>query len=130
MATTEQTDHWVRIETGELRAVFGGNDSDSPGSPWSYKGDPPLPAGLRHQPGYNGVWSLTSVPARAAWKEGWLNRDPDFPLALPWFFGRPTVTPGDKDMVFMVMLDTDGVPGFAQPARKPLEPVQLRRWSS
>ena len=257
MAKSEQRDHWVRIETGELRAVIGDNDSDPPGAPWSHKGDRPLPAGLRHHPGYNGVWSLTSVhapanlftepfaglnyefifdgelqdaerrhsfaprftptsikvtgedavafhqqpterrrveawwtieltephyidltfscvphaspphgwltiffanyvwrpdrpwmwlptdkgvrerprsrerpnsvapsgspvlPTRAAWKEGWLNRDPDFPLALPYFFGRPSVTPGDEGMVFMVMLDTDGVPGFAQPA--PLE---------
>ena len=59
------------------------------------------------------------LPTRAAWKEGWLNRDPDFPVALPWFFGRPTVTPGEEGMVFVAMLDTYGVPGFAQPA--PLE---------
>ena len=72
MPISEQRD-WVRIETGELRAVIG----------------------------------------------DWLNRDPDFPPRPPYFFGRPSVTPGDEGMVFMVMLDTDAVPGFAQPS--PLE---------
>ena len=65
MAISEQRDHQVRIESGELRAVIGDNDSDPPGAPWSHKGDPPLPAGLRHPPGHNGVWSLTSVHAPA-----------------------------------------------------------------
>ena len=39
MAIRKQHDHWVRIETGELRAVIGDNDSDPPRAPWSYTGD-------------------------------------------------------------------------------------------
>ena len=34
MAISEQRDHQVRIETGELRAVIGDNDSDPPGASW------------------------------------------------------------------------------------------------
>ena len=61
MSIVKQTEHMVTFSVGDLQVTIGDNESDPPGVEWRYKQPFPNEEAIVHMPGYNGLWSLSSV---------------------------------------------------------------------